>query len=775
MKMRTLILAVALSLAFLSATHAAGVAPQTVQLAEATVFLPDAGDNIAAAVFVEELERRTGVKLPVTRQWPKGGVVFTVKICETDPMPPESYRLTVGSQDGCAVVGVVGADKRGMLFGVGRLLRLMDWRNGSATVPLGLDITSAPAYPIRGHQLGYRHTANSYDAWTVAQYDQYIRELAIFGCNSIENIPFQDDSSPVMPISRDEMNVAMSRICERYGLDYWLWTPATFNLEDNDLRAKELDAHEALYKSLPRLDAIFFPGGDPGDNPPGLVMPFLKDLQERLVKHHPNAGMWVSLQGFEPLAVEEFFQYLDQNKPQWLAGVVAGPQSPPVHELRRRLPRQYRLRDYPDITHTVLCQYPVAWWDLPYALTLGREPVNPRPRDYALIHNWSAPSTDGFITYSDGIHDDVNKTVWSVLGWDPQTAVRDLLIDYASFFFGPGPASEAADAILALETNWSGPLELNGVVDATYFNWRRLSALAPDEMANNWRWRLHLFRAEYDYFTRHRLLYESGLERQANSALATAPQAGADAAMASALEILNRAQTQPWAPDIRASLETHADALFNLIGYQTSVAKYHARNFERGAVLDFLDRPLNNRWWIEDQFAQIKALPSEPEKIARLDAIRTWENPAPGTFYDDIGNIAKMPRVERAEAFNIDPEGLRTPNVSFSSHIDEGKSRLRLSSLSHMDWPTAIVYDGLDTGRGYVLRLTGRGDALPRADGQLLQPSKYSKETGQFKEFPIPKELVADGALRVTFDPANEPGINWRYSSMLTEAWLIPQ
>ncbi|MCX5772125.1 MAG: hypothetical protein NTZ09_17880 [Candidatus Hydrogenedentes bacterium] len=686
MKSGTLCFAIALCLACLTAAGAADPAPQTVQLAEALVFSPQDGENIAALVFTEELEKRTGVKLPVTREWPRQGTVFIAALSQIPGMPPESYRLEASVRDGCMAVQVTGADERGILFGVGRLLRIMDWQNGSATVPLGLDITSAPAYPIRGHQLGYRHTANSYDAWNPRQYDQYIRELAIFGCNSIENIPFQDDASPVMPIPREQMNIAISQICERYNLDYWLWTPATFNLEDNDLRAKELDKHDALYKSLPRLDAIFFPGGDPGDNPPSLVMPFLKDLQLRLVKYHPKAGMWLSLQGFEPKQVDEFFQYLDQNKPQWLAGVVAGPQSPPIHELRRRLPRQYRLRDYPDITHNVLCQYPVSWWDLPYALTLGREPVNPRPRDYALIHNWSAPSTDGFISYSDGIHDDVNKTVWSVLGWEPATPVRDILVDYAAFFFGPSIASETADALAALETNWVGPLELNGSVDATYFNWQRLTALAP-ELASNWRWRIHLFRAQYDYFTRHRLIYESSLERQANSTLANANQIGPDAAMDQALEILNRAQTQPWAPDIRASLESHADALFTLIGYQTSVPKYHARNFERG----------------------------------------------------------------------------------------EGKSRLRMSSLSNMDWPKAIVYDGLDTGRGYVLRLTGRGDALPRADGQLLQPLKYSKEIGQFKEFPIPKELVADGALRITFDPPKEPGINWPYSSMLTEAWLIPQ
>lgn len=729
-----------------------------------------AGVSTAAIVLVEEFEKRTGLRFPVVERPAPGTVSIHLKLSAPGAgLRPEQYVLRAG--DG-ARIEIEGADARGLLFGVGRFLRLMEWRAGTARIRADLDISSSPAYPIRGHQLGYRHTANSYDAWDVAQYDQYIRELALFGCNAVENIPFQDSDSPVMRVPREEMNRAISRICDRYDLDYWIWTPATFDLEDTALCAAALDEHEALYKSLPRLDAIFLPGGDPGDNPPRLVLPFLRDLKKRLEKHHPDAGMWVSLQGFDRDQVDEFFAYLDEYKPEWLAGVVAGPQSPPLPELRRRLPRSYRLRDYPDITHTVLCQYPVAWWDPAFALTLGREPVNPRAQDYAHIHHWTAGSTDGFITYSDGIHDDVNKIVWSVLGWAPEAPPRAILIEYARFFFRPDLAEEAADALLALETNWAGPLALNGSVDATHFLWQGLDARAS-ELAENWRWRMHVFRAEYDYFTRHRLLYETDLEREANAALAAARQSGADAAMDQALAILARADTAPCRPDLRASLDAHGEALFRLIGYQTSVDRYHARNFERGAVLDFLDRPLNNRWWIEDEFAAIRRMPGEADKLARIETIRTWEKPAADSRYDDIGHIARMPRVERGAAFNVDPEGLKTPNVSFSTHIDEGKSRRRLSWLSHMDWPHALVYDGLDPEGAYRLRLTGRGDAFPRADGQPLKASKYSKGIGEFKEYPVPKELIADGNLVITFDPPDEKGVNWRYSSMLTEVWLI--
>ena len=116
------------------------------------------------------------------------------------------------------VVWIAGADARGALFGAGRLLRELDWSQGDLWLGAPGDIATAPAYPIRGHQLGYRAQANSYDAWDAAHFERYIRELTFFGVNSIEGIPFQDTRpTPVMKAGRREMNKAIGEICHRYG------------------------------------------------------------------------------------------------------------------------------------------------------------------------------------------------------------------------------------------------------------------------------------------------------------------------------------------------------------------------------------------------------------------------------------------------------------------------------------------------------------------------------------------------------------------------------
>ena len=239
---------------------------EAINLREAVVVtrsgdLPPA-EQSAATVLIEEVEKRTGIRLHRSTSWPAGKVVIAIASRTNvtgwgrelpqrtgEGLPEtraEGYRIWV---EGGKVVWVIGADARGTLFGVGQFLRRLDWARGKLTLPRSLDLATAPAYAIRGHQLGYRATANSYDAWDVAQFDQYIRELTFFGVNSIEGIPFHDSKpSPVMKLPRRQMNKAISEICDRYGLDYWAWVPADFKLTNATQRAEMLDRCEEFFQ-----------------------------------------------------------------------------------------------------------------------------------------------------------------------------------------------------------------------------------------------------------------------------------------------------------------------------------------------------------------------------------------------------------------------------------------------------------------------------------------------------------------------------------------------
>jgi hypothetical protein len=674
---------------------------------------------------------------------------------------PEGFRIFLDKSGTDDILWLIGADERGILFAAGQFLRTANVSKNRILFNETDQVATAPVYPIRGHQLGYRNTANSWDAWTIEQYEKYIRELALFGSNCVENIPFQDGPpGPNMKVPRDEMNRAISNICNNYGLDYWVWTPSDADLSDQNKFNEEVKKHSEFYKSCPRLDGVFFPGGDPGNNHPKYVMPFLKELAAELKKYHPAAGVWISLQGFNEEEVDYFYQYLKENNPHWLAGVVCGPGSPDIADTRFRLPEKYMIRHYADITHTVRCQYPTLNWDQAFALTEGREVCNPQPFYYAKIHNRFAPFTNGFLSYSDGVHDDVNKVVWSQLAWDPEKDVRKVMVEYSRFFFGSTLSDSGADGILALERNWVGPVEENGAIETTFAFWQNLESKHP-ELKENWRWQQLVLRSYYDTYVKRRKIYEQDLEKKANLILEQAVATGSEKAMDDALAIVNMADTKPVSPDLRQKIVDYCDALFKSIGMQTSVKKYNASGAERGAILDFIDYPLNNRWWLADEFEKIRKLPSEKEKLDRIEVIRKWENPGPGSYYDNVSDLSKGPRVKTS-----------VDDATDFAWWDNGMSRKRLSTQLFQNFPI-LNYADLDPNGRYLIRIAGYGDALLRIDGERIEPILYNKGLEEFKEFLVPRKLISDGKIEVTFDQPEESHLNWRQMSKVCDIWLL--
>lgn len=673
----------------------------------------------------------------------------------------EGFRIVIDLVDGKKILWMVAADQRGILFAIGHFLRTAELTRNKILFNIKNEIATSPKYPIRGHQIGYRSTANSWDAWTMDQYEKYLRELSLFGANSIENIPFQDNRvNPLMKYPREVMNRRISEICHEYGLDYWIWTPADVDLSDPVKFKAEVAKYGDYYKNCPYLEGVFFPGGDPGNNHPKDVMPFLKEVTILLKKYHPKATMWISLQGFNDDEVDYFYQYLDRNNPEWLTGVVSGPSSPDLSATRFRLPKKYQHRHYPDLTHTVRCQYPALNFDQAFALTEGREVSNPRPCYYAKIHNRYAPFTDGFISYSDGVHDDINKITWSQMGWNPERPIRDVMVEYARFFFGSTVAEAGADGILALERNWVGPIEENGGIETTFAYWKNLETQHP-ELKNNWRWQLLMMRSNYDTFLKRRKAYEQKLEKEANEVLIKAPKMGSSKAMEIALNLLNKAEKEPVAIDLRQNVINYCEALFQSIGLQTSVKKYGASGFERGAILDFIDYPLNNRWWLTDEFKKIEKIETEKEKLDRIKVIATWENPGEGSFYDDVSNISKSSHVLTV-----------SDDATDVAWWDNGLSRRRLSTQLFQNFPE-LKYADLDPNGRYMIRVAGYREALLRVDGERIDPTLYNKGYEEFKEFPLNPKFVSDGKIEVTFDQPEESKLNWRERSKVTDVWLI--
>ena len=777
-------------------------APAMLNLNGAVVITPTdlaKPEQKAVSMLLDEVEKRSRIRWNVVHEWPKDGKTaillgkedLIAKLAgplasqaQFEPAKgPEGYRLKVVSQNDTNAVFVVGNDLRGVLYGTGRLLRELRMTRDSITVPPTLNINSAPQVALRGHQLGYRPKVNTYDGWTLPMFEQYFRDLIVFGTNAIEFIPPKSDDaddSPHFPVPQIDMMRQMSQLADDYGISVWIWYPA-MEKDNSDPKTveAELKAWGEVFAQLPRIDAVFVPGGDPGHTQPKHLMALLEKETEVLHRTHPKAQMWVSPQGFTAEWMDEFLQIM-QTKPKWLSGVVFAPQTrQSLADFRKVIPSEYPIRHYPDITHSYCCQLPIQDWDMAYKLTQDREVINPRPIAQQKIFQWNRPYTCGFITYSEGCNDDVNKMLWSALGWNPDADVAGILREYARYFIDPALEDGFAQALLALEKNWEGPLLANTGVPTTLQQVQALERTASPQVRLKWRFQHLLYRAYYDAFVRRRLQYETELESRAVEMLARAESIGSTLAMNQAESILDDAVLKPVGGELRSRVSDMAEALYQSIHMQLSVSRYDAIGVGRGANFDLIDKPLNNRLWYKTNFAQIRACAEEKERIAKINELINWANPGPGGFYDDLGDPSAQPHLVRDMTPDFEPEFKINPLMGYRS--DEPRDK-RLSwysdAESRYETPLKMRYEGLDPNAQYKVRAVYAGD---RMDAQMrlvandsleIHPLIAKENPVKPVEFDLPKEATAKGALTLTWNQEAGRGGGGR-GCQVAEVWLI--
>lgn len=732
----------------------------------------------AAVMLVEEVEKRTQIRWLVAQQARPSAGMPVIEVRLAGAGLPEGYSIRVAG----GAVSVVGNDARGVLFGVGRLLRTLRMSKGAISIADDFSVTTAPRYALRGHQLGYRPKTNSYDGWTVAMWEQYIRDLAVFGSNAVELIPPRSDDdadSPHFPLPPMQMMVEMSRLLDAYGLDVWIWYPA-MDRNYADPKTVEFALREwgEVFEKLPRIDAVFVPGGDPGHTQPKYLMALLEKQTQNLHRYHPKAQMWVSPQSFSGEWMDEFLGILKTEQPAWLSGVVFGPQvRMSLPQLRAAVPKRYPIRHYPDITHSRQCQYPVPDWDLAYALTEAREVINPRPVGQARIFRLLQPYTIGFLAYSEGCNDDVNKIVWSALGWDPEADVVEVLREYSRYFISERYGDAFAQGLVALERNWQGPLVANAGVYTTLEQFRSMEKSASPQDLLNWRFQQALYRAYYDAYTRSRLLYETRLEEQAREKLRAARQTGSLAAISEADAILDRALAEGAASDWRARVFELAEALFQSIRMQLSVERYKAIDVGRGANLDTIAMPLNNRLWLKQNFAELRKLADEPDRLKGIDGILNWTNPGPGGFYDDLGDVTRQAHLVRGPGFDEDPAFLESALMGFAYRAG-GRTSWWNYAESLNDAPLKMRYTGLDPAARYRVRVVYAGDSLQRkirlsaGDNIEIHPLIDKPVPIRPMEFDIPAKAIQGGELTLSWRREPGQGGNGR-GCQVAEVWLV--
>jgi hypothetical protein len=787
-------------LAALFLYHAAHGAGGGLDFNGAVIITPENADEVmdnTAALVVREVGRRAGLQWRVTSREeemrapriyllscdrPADGMPAEASgLAETvRGLPPDSYGITtVTAESGNAQVYIVGKDDRGALFGAGCLLRRLRMGVGQVVLPGGIEMTTSPRHPIRGIQLGYRSLSNCYGLWSPAEFGQQIADLAVFGCNTIELVGVFDRKpeagAPLPPL---EMLVATSRMAASHGLDVCVWYPV---LEKDYAReecvARTLAHWEEVCQSAPRIDALFVPGGDPGHTPPELLFPLVSKMADVLKKHHRAATVWISPQSFNKTRLDYFFDYINNNKPGWLTGVVSAPWTElGAKEIRGRLDKRYALRSCTDIGHVIHCQNPAENLDTAHAITSGREPVCPRPKAFAKIMREEQRWTSGGCAYSDGCNDDVNKIVWTRLGWEPDLDPREILLEYERYFIGTDLEGKFADGLAALESNTDGVLRGNKQVRKTYSLFKEMERKAGKERRENWRFGLALYRACFDYYTQLRLEYETDAEARAMAALREAGRSmGAEPAMREAESILDRAVKRKTGEAVRRHIFAIGAMLNRTIHFKLSEKLYGAHSYRRGATLDTIDWPLNNREWLKTQFQRIRKLPDERARCGQLQRMAHWDEPGPGGFYDDFGRPGAQGRVlaggNAATAPHITKNWMRgrdfpAMRISWMDHVAAygGESlRIKYENLDRRaSYEITVVYGETKLNGAVRLTANGRHEIHP-----FLKPPE---EIGPLS-FAVPVEAVAEGLLILQWErPPDQADIDG--VCHVSEIWL---
>jgi len=570
----------------------------------------------------------------------------------------EGYIIELRHSDaGPTEIDLSACSDRGLLFATGRLLRemKMDFHISYAKEleslccgPESLSIVSRPKYAMRQHQVAYRPKTNSYDGFSVSMMKQEILDLALFGTNGIEMIPPGIDDalqSPNFHVPWLDMLGEVSRWCDELDICVSIWYPAFFkSYADPEMFEAAKQHWSTIFGKLTRLDRLFIPGGDPGGRPADEFFQVV-EMQASFMRQNffPDSEVWVSsqyglstsvdlglLEPWVPLVQEQlWFEMLHSAAVQEVVdGVVYGPWSCcPIEEFRAQAPARLPLRNYPDLCHVQTAQMPVHGWDLSFAVTNGRESINPRPREMAAIIDEQAEQTVGCGCYSEGVSDDVNKYVWTALHWGDDVVgplkgstsseqLDVMLRQYVSFLMDqPRNVDSLVEGIYTLETNWSGDLlSSESIVRSQKIFTQVQSSLAPRHR-RNWRLNMLLFRANHDGFLYTRLVQERKIEAEAFEVLRGGCQFSDLKQAASKLQVPyneppitmssfnSRSTPNPLnitilagAPSIThlyGQLMALAATLYHQIGMQLSVG-YGGQHRQRGAYFDLIWSPLGD-------------------------------------------------------------------------------------------------------------------------------------------------------------------------------------
>ena len=504
--------------------------------------------SAALELFARELRERAGAAME------RAGRDADLQVAIRSDLPAEAFAIEDSPGEALCVAG---GDGRGVLYGLGKLLRTSRLAPGDVRLGRWRGV-SAPQRPLRAIYFA-SHFHNFYHDAPVAEVCRYVQELALWGCNALmvwfdmHHYSGIDDPAAVEMIQRlrailqAARAVGMAPVLAALANEAYVTSPRElradwtaghdgythppgghYHVEICPSRPGGMD--EILRRRAEVLQAFANVGVeylviwpyDQGGCTCGRCAPwgangYLRSAREvaNLARRAlPNARIVLSTWYFDHFTTGEWeglARALAAGKADWadyLLADDAGDDFPP-YPLEHGVPGDLPMVSFPEIS-----MYRMWPW--------GGYGANPLPAHLQRIWDSVGDRLAGGFPYSEGIFEDINKAICLQLNWDPGRRVDEIVREYAAYEFSPQVADDVAVAIALMESSMRhrptpqfrqylegaaptfAPSSIAYDLPAAthperYFGpLRRADARLPQRARQSWRWRVLWLRAALD-------------------------------------------------------------------------------------------------------------------------------------------------------------------------------------------------------------------------------------------------------------------------------------
>lgn len=465
---------------------------------------------------------------------------LTVTLSIQDGIGTEGFEIAEGSDK---EIQITGNDERGLLYGVGQLLHTSQYGSDGFT-PSSWRGRSVPQGTFRCIYFA-SHFNNIYEIGPQAEITRYIEDLSLWGYNalmygfalfqfdSLDDPQAQQSLAQIKQLMRTARSLGMKTVCGLVPNGGYASTPEALRrtpvLDTLGRRGQHgvnicssiPEGHELLMQlwdvlidefGEAGLDYLLFWPYDEGGCGCKQCAPwgsngYLKisrDITLLARSKNPQIQTVLSTWCFDTPPEGEWeglAQALDAGN-DWLDAIMADAHEDfPRYPLERGVPGNLPLYNFPEIS---------MWGMSPW----GGYGANPLPGRFQRLWDQVKDKVSGGAPYSEGIFEDINKTIISRFYWDRNHPAQQTVREYIAYEYSPQVVDDVAEAIQLMEaihsSGWKADADNKQKAEREWDLIQATDKRLPERVRTSWRWRILYIRARLD-----RERFGAGLHSQA--------------------------------------------------------------------------------------------------------------------------------------------------------------------------------------------------------------------------------------------------------------------